>query len=103
MSLGVLDEARLLMKMQNLCAWLDSEQSYPAPRNVEEARDRIRILFAHDHPRSLLILDDLWTKEDARYFDVRVRTLVTSRNDFVTDSITGLLSFYQTTIEHSLN
>ena len=89
-SLGILDAARLLMKMQNLCAWLDSEQIYPAPRNVDEARDRLRILFAHEHPRSLLVLDDLWTKDDARYFDVRVRTFATSRNDFVTDNIAGL-------------
>ncbi|XP_065067480.1 apoptotic protease-activating factor 1-like [Rhopilema esculentum] len=88
-SIGVVDAARLLMKMQNLCARLDSENTHRVPRNLEEARDRIRILFAHDHPRSLLVLDDLWTKEDARYFDVRARTLATSRNVFVAENITG--------------
>ena len=88
-TLGNLDPTRLLMKMQNLCSWLDSDQQYTSPRNLEEARDRLRILFAHQHPRSLLILDDVWEKEDARYFDVRARTLATSRNDFVTEKIGG--------------
>ena len=89
-TLGHLDPARLLERMQNLCSRLDSEQQYPTPRNFEEARDRLRILFGHQHPKSLLILDDVWDKEDARYFDVRARTLATSRNDFVTEKIGGL-------------
>ena len=88
-TIGVVDASRLLMKMQNLCAWLDPDRMHPVPRNVEEARDRMRILFAHEHPRALLVLDDLWSKDDARYFDVRARTLATSRNDFITDNITG--------------
>ena len=90
-TLGLLDGSRLLMKMQNLCSWIDSEQRFAGqPRNVEEARDRLRTLFAHQHPRSLLILDDLWDKDDARHFDVRVRTLATSRKDFVTEMISGM-------------
>ncbi len=89
LSVGVVDASKLLMKMQNLSILLDTDRDYPVPRNLEEARDRIRVLFAKEYPRSLLVLDDLWTKEDARHFDVRVRTLVTSRNDFVTDNILG--------------
>ena len=89
-TLGKVDASRLLMKMQNLCAWLDSDKSIPVPRNVEEARDRLRILFSHQHPRSLLVLDDIWDSEDARYFDIRARTLATSRNALVIEKIAGL-------------
>ena len=88
-SVGVVDDSKLLMKMQNLSAWLDPDRTHPVPRNLEEARDRIRILFAQEHPRSLLVLDDIWTIEATRHFDVRARTLVTSRNNFVTDNIAG--------------
>ena len=89
-TLGLVDASRLLMKMQNLCAWLDSDKSTPVPRNVEEARDRLRILFSHQHPRSLLVLDDIWDSEHPRYFDIRVRTLATSRNASVIERLAGV-------------
>ena len=91
LNIGRVDEARLLMKMQNLCVWLDSENIYQIPKNLEEARDRLRILFANEHPRCLLVLDDLWLYTDAKYFDVRVRTIVTTRYSAVADRINGLV------------
>ena len=36
--------------------------------------------MSEQHPRSLLILDDLWEPETAEAFSVRCRTLVTTRN-----------------------
>jgi len=100
-TLGKVDASRLLMKMQNLCAWLDSDKSIPVPRNVEEARDRLRILFSHQHPRSLLVLDDIWDSEDARYFDIRARTLATSRNALVIEKVAGDVSIVE--IEEGLS
>ncbi|XP_057317524.1 apoptotic protease-activating factor 1-like [Hydractinia symbiolongicarpus] len=101
LTIGQVDEAKLLMKMQNLCSWLDPDKDYTISRNLEESRDRLRILFAHEHPRSLLVLDDLWSETDAKYFDVRVRTLVTTRYLSVASKINGLV--IKVSISESLN
>ena len=88
---GKVDEIKLLMKMQNLCFRLDTEKTFQQPpRNLEEARDRLRVLYTYV-PYSLLVLDDLWSNNDARYFDVRARILVTSRYAAVADKISGLV------------
>ena len=94
-NIGLVDPSKLLMKVQNLCAWLDSDKMHPVPRNLEEARDRIRVLLPHQHPRSLLVLDDLWTANDARYFEVRARILVTTRDSSVASYIGGLVQKVQ--------
>eukprot|EP00794_Sanderia_malayensis_P018164 gene18164-19977_t len=86
------DDSKLLIKMANLACQLDPDKTHPAPRNLEEAKDRIRILFSQEQPRSLLVLDDLWNQDYAKYFDVRVRTLVTSRVATVTENIRGSVS-----------
>lgn len=88
--IGQIDQAKLLVKMQNLCTRLDSDHTRAPPRNLEEAKDRLRILFAHQHPRSLLILDDLWSECDLRHFDIRVRILVTTRDASISNIINGL-------------
>ena len=87
-NLGSINETRLLMKMQNLCLLLDLDHTYQrVPQNLEEARDRLRILFSHQHPRSLLVIDDLWSVSHAKYFDLHVRTLVTTRYSAVADQL----------------
>jgi apoptotic protease-activating factor len=41
------------MKLQNLCARLDQDESFSQrlPLNIEEAKDRLRILMLRKHPR----------------------------------------------------
>ena len=44
-------------------------------------------VISEQHPRSLLILDDVWNFDVARAFAVRCRTMVTSRNAAVANGI----------------
>ena len=87
--IGPIDQPKLLMLMQNLCMRLDSDHNRQPPRNVDEAKDRLRTLFSQQHPRSLLVLDDLWSENDIRYFDIRCRIMVTTRDMSVTDRVGG--------------
>lgn len=87
--IGPVDQSKLLMLMQNLCARLDPDHSRQPPRNTEEAKDRLRILFAHQHPRSLLVLDDLWDSSDVKFFDIRCRIMVTTRDAAITNMVGG--------------
>lgn len=52
-SVGKQDKSGLLMKLQNLCARLDQDESFSQrlPLNIEEAKDRLRILMLRKHPR----------------------------------------------------
>ncbi|XP_028393942.1 apoptotic protease-activating factor 1-like [Dendronephthya gigantea] len=84
---GRVDRQRLLMKMQNLCMRLDKDKHSPKPQNLEEARERLRSLFSEQHPRALLVLDNLWSAHDARLFDIRARVLVTTRDVSIADCI----------------
>ncbi|XP_022083681.1 apoptotic protease-activating factor 1-like [Acanthaster planci] len=83
-----IDKSKLLTKLQNLCARLDQE-SRPPPLNLEEAKDRLRLVLVEQHPRSLLILDDIWSTKVARIFDVQCRVLVTTRDKSVVDTISS--------------
>ena len=85
--IGPVDRQKLLMKMQNLCKRLDKDKHRPEPRNLEEARERLQSLFTYQHPRKLLVLNDLWSAHDARFFDVRARVLVTTRDVSIADGI----------------
>lgn len=87
--IGPVDQSKLLMRMQNLCARLDPDHSRQPPRNTEEAKDRLRMLFAHQHPRSLLVLDDLWDSSDVKFFDIRCRIMVTTRDAAITNMVGG--------------
>lgn len=87
--IGQVDPAKLLMRMQNLCVRLDPDPLRPPPRNSEEARDRLRNLFAHNFPYSLLIIDDLWDATTAKYFDIRCRVMATTRDTSVANCIGG--------------
>ena len=87
--IGQVDQPKLLMRMQNLCVRLDPDTTRPPPRNAEEARDRLRNLFAHRYPRSLLVIDDLWDTAAAKYFDIRCRVLATTRDASIANCIGG--------------
>ena len=84
---GSVDRLKLLMKMQNLCTRLDKDKYRPVPRNLEEARERLQSLFSEQHPHALLVLDELWSAHDARFFDIRARVLVTTRDVSIADRI----------------
>ena len=88
-SVGKVDDAVLLMKTQNLCHLLDTDGLYRTPRNLEESRDRLRILFSLEHPKSLLILDDVWSESVLKYFDVKTKILLITRNPSITNSISS--------------
>ncbi|XP_012874455.1 PREDICTED: apoptotic protease-activating factor 1 [Dipodomys ordii] len=90
-SIGKQDKSGLLMKLQNLCTRLDQDGTFSQrlPLNIEEAKDRLRILMLHKHPRSLLILDDVWDPWVLKAFDNQCQILLTTRDKSVTDSVMG--------------
>ncbi|XP_068133091.1 apoptotic protease-activating factor 1 isoform X2 [Hyperolius riggenbachi] len=90
-SIGKQDKAGLLMKLQNLCSRLDQDCKYSQrpPLNIEEARDRLRMLMIRSYPRSLLVLDDVWDSWVLKAFDIQCRILITSRDRSVTDAVSG--------------
>ncbi|XP_069441219.1 apoptotic protease-activating factor 1 isoform X2 [Ovis canadensis] len=90
-SVGKQDKSGLLMKLQNLCARLDQDESFSQrlPLNIEEAKDRLRVLMLRKHPRSLLILDDIWDPWVLKAFDNQCQILLTTRDKSVTDSVMG--------------
>ncbi|EDM16955.1 apoptotic peptidase activating factor 1, isoform CRA_d [Rattus norvegicus] len=90
-SIGKQDKSGLLMKLQNLCTRLGQEESFSQrlPLNIEEAKDRLRVLMLRKHPRSLLILDDVWDPWVLKAFDNQCQILLTTRDKSVTDSVMG--------------
>ncbi|XP_021564022.1 apoptotic protease-activating factor 1 isoform X4 [Carlito syrichta] len=90
-SIGKQDKSGLLMKLQNLCTRLDQDESFSRrlPLNIEEAKDRLRILMLRKHPRALLILDDVWDPWVLKAFDNQCQILLTTRDKSVTDSVMG--------------
>ncbi|XP_044770663.1 apoptotic protease-activating factor 1 isoform X2 [Neomonachus schauinslandi] len=90
-SVGKQDKSGLLMKLQNLCSRLDQDESFSQrlPLNIEEAKDRLRVLMLRKHPRSLLILDDVWDPWVLKAFDNQCQILLTTRDKSVTDSVMG--------------
>ncbi|XP_053320787.1 apoptotic protease-activating factor 1 isoform X2 [Spea bombifrons] len=90
-AIGKQDKAGLLMKLQNLCTRLDQDLKYlqRPPLNIEEARDRLRVLVMQMYPRCLLILDDIWDSWVLKAFDIQCRILITSRDRSVTEAVSG--------------
>uniref|UniRef100_A0A8C3LUH8 Apoptotic protease-activating factor 1 n=1 Tax=Chrysolophus pictus TaxID=9089 RepID=A0A8C3LUH8_CHRPC len=90
-SVGKQDKAGLLIKLQNLCSRLehDSTLSQRPPLNIEEAKDRLRLLMLRKYPRSLLVLDDIWDSWVLKAFDNQCQVLITSRDRSVTDAVSG--------------
>ena len=46
-------------------------------------------IIAEQYPKSLLILDDVWSAQVARAFDIHCPTLITSRNAKVVSGFTA--------------
>ncbi|PIK57251.1 putative apoptotic protease-activating factor 1 [Apostichopus japonicus] len=89
LKVGKVDKGELLVKAQNLCARLDQNQSRNPPRNLEEARDRLRAILHEQYPCCLLIYDDVWSPKVLQGIDVQARILITTRDKSVTDSVAG--------------
>ncbi|MGH0124127.1 UNVERIFIED_CONTAM: hypothetical protein FKN15_016140 [Acipenser sinensis] len=102
LSVGQLDKAGLLVKMQSLCYRLDqdSQSGQRSPVTIEEARDRLRFLMVRKYPRSLLILDDIWDSGVLKAFDIQCRVLFSTRDRSVTDSVSG--KKYEVSVDHGL-
>uniref|UniRef100_A0A8C6Z945 Apoptotic protease-activating factor 1 n=1 Tax=Nothoprocta perdicaria TaxID=30464 RepID=A0A8C6Z945_NOTPE len=91
-SVGKQDKAGLLMKLQNLCSRLDHDGTFSQrpPLNIEEAKDRLRLLMLRKYPsRPLLVLDDIWDSWVLKAFDNQCQILITSRDRSVTDAVAG--------------
>ncbi|XP_073183556.1 apoptotic protease-activating factor 1 isoform X13 [Lepidochelys kempii] len=101
-SVGKQDKAGLLMKLQNLCSRLDQDFSLSQrpPLNIEEAKDRLRLLILRKYPRCLMVLDDIWDSWVLKAFDNQCQVLITSRDRSVTDLVTG--NKYEVPVESGL-
>ncbi|XP_029455603.1 apoptotic protease-activating factor 1 [Rhinatrema bivittatum] len=90
-SIGKQDKAGFLLKIQNLCIRLNQDLQFTQrpPLNIEEAKDRLRFLVMHKHPRSLVVLDDIWDSWVLKAFDIQCRVLLTSRDKSVADAVSG--------------
>uniref|UniRef100_A0A8C4TV52 Apoptotic protease-activating factor 1 n=1 Tax=Falco tinnunculus TaxID=100819 RepID=A0A8C4TV52_FALTI len=101
-SVGKQDKAGLLIKLQNLCSRLehDSTLSQRPPLNIEEAKDRLRLLMLRKYSRSLLILDDIWDSWVLKAFDNQCQVLITSRDRSITDAVSG--NKYEVHVESGL-
>ena len=85
---GDVDTPKLLIRIQNLISRLDEDQyRHPKVDNLEAATDYLQKVITEQHPRSLLVLDDVWAPEVAQAFAVRCRTMVTSRNSTIASSV----------------
>ncbi|KAJ8381646.1 hypothetical protein SKAU_G00024240 [Synaphobranchus kaupii] len=93
LSVGQVDKAGLLVKIQSLCFRLEhdqgGEESRRPPSSIDEAKERLRFLMLRRYPMSLLILDDLWDSGVLRAFDIQCRILLTTRDRSLTDSVSG--------------
>ncbi|XP_030070882.1 apoptotic protease-activating factor 1 isoform X2 [Microcaecilia unicolor] len=90
-SVGKQDKAGLLLKLQNLCIRLDQDLQFSQrpPLNIEEAKDRLRLLIMRKYPRSLVVLDDIWDSWVLKAVDIQCRVLLTSRDKSVADAVSG--------------
>lgn len=83
-----MEESELLVKMQNLILRLDNARYQP--QNLAAAQSYLQRVIAEQHPKCLLVLDNLWRTDVAKYFSVRCRVLATTRNATVTQSVSTL-------------
>jgi apoptotic protease-activating factor len=82
---GEIDQAKLLTRLQNLIVRLDERVNRPP--NLEAATNTLQKILSEQYPRSLLVLDDVWSPEVAQAFSVRCCTMVTSRNSAVASMV----------------
>ncbi|XP_077355476.1 apoptotic protease-activating factor 1 isoform X3 [Festucalex cinctus] len=105
LSIGQLDKADLLVKIQALCfrleQSLESQSLQRPPTSLDEAKERLRFLVLRRYPRSLLILDDIWDSTVLKSFDIHCRILLTTRNRSLADSVSG--AKYEVEVESGLD
>uniref|UniRef100_A0A3Q2U2A1 Apoptotic protease-activating factor 1 n=1 Tax=Fundulus heteroclitus TaxID=8078 RepID=A0A3Q2U2A1_FUNHE len=105
LSIGQLDKADLLVKIQSLCFRLEQSLDSPSHQRVasslDEAKERLRFLMLRRYPRSLLILDDVWESSVLKVFDIHCRILLTTRNRSLADSVSG--PKYEVEVESGLD
>ncbi|CAB1346140.1 unnamed protein product, partial [Coregonus sp. 'balchen'] len=97
LSIGQLDRADLLVRIQSLCFRLEqqcqeqdpSSSLHRPPGSLEEAKERLRFLMLRRYPRSLLILDDIWDSSVLKAFDIQCRVLLTTRDRSLADCVSG--------------
>uniref|UniRef100_A0A4W5REP6 Apoptotic peptidase activating factor 1 n=1 Tax=Hucho hucho TaxID=62062 RepID=A0A4W5REP6_9TELE len=97
LSIGQLDRADLLVRIQSLCFRLEqqSQEKDPSsslhrpPGSLEEAKERLRFLMLRRYPRSLLVLDDIWDSSVLKAFDIQCRVLLTTRDRSLADCVSG--------------
>ena len=82
---GDIDQGKLLTRLQNLIVRLDDKVTRPP--NLEAATNTLQRILTKQYPRSLLVLDDIWSPEVALAFSVRCCTMVTSRNSAVASMV----------------
>jgi len=80
-----MDESELLVKLQNLILRLDKARYQPP--NLTAAQNYLQKVITEQHPKCLLVLDNLWRADVAKYFSVRCRVLATTRNAAVAQSV----------------
>jgi apoptotic protease-activating factor len=81
---GMLEEKdKLFSRMKILCEKLEAQTT---PSSIEHAQEILRKLFLSDQfGRSLVILDDVWSAEIVKTFNVSGRVLVTTQDLTVAD------------------
>lgn len=82
---GDIDRSKILSKLQTLILRLDEGNINRQMPSVEAAKDYLQKVIEEQYPKSLLILDDVWSNEVLNAFSVRCRILVTTR-------VAGLIS-----------
>ena len=90
----------LLSKIQRLIQKLDKE--HYRPPNVEEASDHLQRVMSEQHPRALLILDDVWSEDVATVFGVGCRTMVTSRFEAIATNVQSP-NFYSVSVSEGFS
>ncbi|KAM8883777.1 apoptotic protease-activating factor 1 isoform 2-T2 [Synchiropus picturatus] len=105
LSIGQLDKPDLLVKIQSLCFRLeqnlDAQSLHRPPSSLDEAKERLRFLMLRKHPRSLLILDDIWDSSVLKVFDIQCQIVLTTRNRSLADSVSG--AKHQVEVESGLD
>jgi len=76
----------LLTKMQQLCVRMNVDKQ---PSSCEIAMEYLRKAFNRpEHRQTLVILDDVWSSDMIRYFDVGCRIIVITKDLSVVDPFT---------------
>ncbi|KAK2715433.1 hypothetical protein QYM36_010146 [Artemia franciscana] len=85
-TVGKIEPDALLTKMQQLCVRMNVDKQ---PSSCEIAMEYLRKAFNRpEHRQTLVILDDVWSSDILRYFDVGCRLIVITKDLSVVDPFT---------------